>query len=404
MSNSVNFKFGSTLTDKTVAENDLVVINEGIAEGGDKRYGSIYKGDKIVGTTEAENLYTTEDIQIAGGPLADKMSMVFKNGKIPAGTSLHDFIKLLACTDTYPVATSTAGTFSTSISAPTISANVKSGTVVELGSTTTIDKISAVATSPSATPAKVTGLTYGYKTSADGDKNSTTSISKDWSYSVNADDKYSLSATASGFTGLVNASDSDAVLANCYLDSQTLTVGLGANTLTVSETGVGYTGSVDGIDSVWIVSNIGSTSDDHKTTALTAQSNVERNPDAKSATYKLTGVYPVYNNINGSALKATVDNKMALADNTVFEISFPAEGANRVAFAYPANRTVTAEVYNTMAKAYETYSGSYTDVAEADKRDINGNSVQYNVWTRVDENANDAVKFKFTLSKKTSVA
>lgn len=404
MSNSVNFKFGSTLDGKVIEANDLIAINEGIAEGGNSNYGSIYKGDKILGTTEADKLYTTEDITIAGGPMESLLTKVFTDGKIPAGTSLHDFFKLMACTDTYPATASVDGTFSVSISAPSITASVKTGSVVELGSTTKINKISATSSTPSATSAQVSGMTYGYKTTADGVKNDATSISKSWTYNVNADDKYSLSASASGFTGLVNTSDSDATLANCYLDEQTLTVGLGANKLTVTESGVGYTGSIDGIDSVYIISNIGSTSNDKKTTAIAAQTNIERNPADKSSEYNLTGVYPVYNNVNGSALKAEVTNKMTLADNTVFEISFPAEGANRVAFAYPANRTVSVQVYNTMAKAYETYSGSYTDVAETDKRNINGIEVQYNVWTRVDENANDAVKYKFTLSKKTSVA
>lgn len=404
MSNSIKFKFGSTLEGKDVQSNDLVAINEGLADGGNKNYGSIYKGDAILGTTEADKLYTTEDITIAGGPMESLLTKVFKDGKIPAGTSLHDFFKLMACTDTYPATTSTDGTFSVSISAPSISASVKTGSVVEVGSTTKINKIDATASTPSVTSAQVSGMTYGYKTTADGVKNEATSISKSWTYNVNADDKYSLSASATGFTGLVNTSDSDATLANCYLDEQTLTVALGTNKLTVTETGVGYTGSVEGIDSVYIISNIGSTSDDKKTVAIAAQNNIERDPANKSSEYTLTGVYPVYNNINGTALNASVDTKMTLSNATVFEISFPAENANRVAFAYPANRTVSVEVYNTMAKAYETYSGSYTDVAEADKRNINGVEVQYNVWTRVDENANDAVKYKFTLSKKTSVA
>ena len=98
MSNSVNFKFGSTLEGKEIAENDLVAINEGIAEGGNSNYGSIYKGDKILGTTEADKLYTTEDITIAGGPMESILTKVFKDGKIPSGTSLHDFFKLMACT------------------------------------------------------------------------------------------------------------------------------------------------------------------------------------------------------------------------------------------------------------------------------------------------------------------
>ena len=402
MSNSVNFKFGSTREGKEIAANDLVAINAGIAKGGNSNYGSIYKGDKILGTTEADKLYTTEDITIAGGPMESLLTKVFTDGKIPAGTSLHDFFKLMACTDTYPSTSSVEGTFSTSISAPSVTGSKSSGSVMEIGSTVTINKITANATSVSATDAVVSGMTYGYKSTKDGETNVDTSISKSWSYNANANDEYTLSASVtSGFTGLTNSSASNAEAASCSLNSQSLIVGLGNNTLKVTATGVGYTGSVNGISSVYVVSNIGSVSDDKKTVALDAKTNISSTPESKYSEYKITGVYPVFTNIVDGALTAAVDTKK-VTNASSFEYDFPKENANRVSFAYPAGRTVTVQVYNTMSKAYENYSGAYTDVAESTKRNINGNEVQYNVWTRVDENANDAVKYKFVLSKSTN--
>lgn len=343
MSNSVHFKFGSTLEGKDITANDLVAINEGIAEGGNSNYGSIYKGDKILGTTEADKLYTTEDITIAGGPMEALLSKVFTNGKIPAGTSLHDFFKLMACTDTYPSTSSVDGTFSVSISKPSISASVKTKSVVEVGSTTKINKIAAVASSTSTTSAQVSGLTYGYKASLNGDENTATSISKSWTYNVNTSDKYSLSASVTGFTGLVNYSDSDSDVANCYLDAQTLTVGLGSNKLTVEETGVGYTGSIDGIDSVYIISNIGSTSEDKKTTAISAQTNIVKRPANNSQSYELTGVYPVFGNFTDSGIIRGAETKFPIANSKEFTKVYPAETNIRVAFAYPAGRTLSVK-------------------------------------------------------------
>lgn len=149
------------------------------------------------------------------------------------------------------------------------------------------------------------------------------------------------------------------------------------------------------------MSNIGSVSDDKKTVAINAQTNVSSTPNSQYSEYKITGVYPVFTNIVDGALVAAVNTKK-IANSSSFEYDFPKENANRVSFAYPAGRTVTVQVYNTMSKAYENYSGAYTDVTESTKRNINGNEVQYNVWTRVDENANDAVKYKFVLSKSTN--
>lgn len=401
MSNSVNFKFGSTREGKEIDTNDIVAINAGVAKGGNSNYGSIYKGDKILGTTEADKLYTTEDIVIAGGPMESLLTKVFTDGKIPAGTSLHDFFKLMACTDTYPSTSSIEGTFSTSITAPSVRGSKSSGSVMEIGSTVTINKVTANATSVNTTDAIVSGMTYGYKSTKDGATTTDTSISKSWTYNVNANDEYTLSATATGFTGLTNNASSSVNADNCALDSQTLTVNLGSNTLTVTENGVGYTGSVSNISSVYIVSNIGSVSDDKKTVAIDAQTNVISTPESQSTEYKITGVYPVFTNIVDGALVEAVNTKKAVNASS-FEYDFPKENANRVSFAYPSGRTVTVQVYNTMSKAYEAYSGAYTDVAESEKRNINGNEVQYNVWTRVDENANDAVKYKFILSKSTN--
>ena len=92
MANNVNFKFGSSLEGKTVNDGDFVAINKAMAAGaaeGDKKYGSIYKGDKILGTTEADKLMTTEDLTVTGVTVGN-----LANGTtIPAGT---DIMALLA--------------------------------------------------------------------------------------------------------------------------------------------------------------------------------------------------------------------------------------------------------------------------------------------------------------------
>lgn len=89
---NVNFKYGSTIEGKTVADGDFVAINKALAEGAtdsDKKYGSIYKGDKILGTTEADKLMTTKDITVTGVTVGN-----LSNGAtIPAGT---DIMALLA--------------------------------------------------------------------------------------------------------------------------------------------------------------------------------------------------------------------------------------------------------------------------------------------------------------------
>ena len=92
MTDSVKFKFGSTLEGKTVNDSDFVAVNKGMAEGAgdtDKIYGSIYKGDKILGTTEADKLMTTEELTVTGVTVGN-----LANGTtISAGTDIMALLK-----------------------------------------------------------------------------------------------------------------------------------------------------------------------------------------------------------------------------------------------------------------------------------------------------------------------
>lgn len=109
MANSINFKFGPTLEGKTVEDNDFVAVNKGMqdgAEDGANKYGSIYKGDKILGTTEADKLYTTDELVVTGVTVGN-----LANGtKIEAGSDLMTILtqmlmKELGVTATKPSVT-----------------------------------------------------------------------------------------------------------------------------------------------------------------------------------------------------------------------------------------------------------------------------------------------------------
>ena len=101
MSNSVKFKYGTTAENKTFEDNDLVTISKGFSDGStalDKKQGTIYKGDCIVGTSEASHLVLSSDIVVAGGPLESEGKTAF-GSTIPAGTSLQDLMVKLFCVE-----------------------------------------------------------------------------------------------------------------------------------------------------------------------------------------------------------------------------------------------------------------------------------------------------------------
>lgn len=186
MANSVNFKYGSTTEGKTIEANDFVAINKGLAAdaaSGAEKFGSIYKGDKILGTTEADNLVLTSDITIAGGPLANNIA---ESGEtwpaswtsggekfIPAGTSLQDIMMKLFCVEKYPTTTSfSAGSAKCTIAVPSFTLG-NSGSTVEVGTKCTLSNVTISEAVPAANAyPKVTGFTYGYSAADDNTRDS----------------------------------------------------------------------------------------------------------------------------------------------------------------------------------------------------------------------------------------
>lgn len=157
----VNFKYASTVEGKVVKEDDFVVTNRGFmadAPEHAKLFGSSYKGNMIVGTTEADKLRITSDIIVAGG--AVNAQGVFENNVIPTGMSVEEILRKLLCVEKWPDAVSSAkGTASASVANPTITANVTKNSTVKYGASITFNAITAKSVSYTFIPSEVTGLT-----------------------------------------------------------------------------------------------------------------------------------------------------------------------------------------------------------------------------------------------------
>lgn len=359
--NPLKFKFGTELTG-SIQEEDLVAINKGIKEEStsetvNSKLGSFYKGKKILGTTEADKLVTTEEITVAG--LSGALGAGIQNGKtIPVGTSLQEFLVMLLSKELNPGAATKP---SISISGPS-SMGLK-----EIYSTVTIPAVSMSTnngkfnnngwTEP-AQPA-VEGVTWSAKTI-------TPSAQK-------------------GFTGYTpEAGESIA-------QAVSVKIALGSNSVTYTATGA-YTAPTNKP-----ITNLGKEYSGAEATWVAGSS-------SKAKTTTATGVYPVFTN-NEATLTAQANTKLALTEGPDFEVSFNSELAagQFIMVAIPDGFTVSkVEVYNTMSNKYETYGGQSKFEAEESKRNINGTQVQYQLWTRQGDNKNNAIKYKFTLSKKLS--
>ena len=360
MAENVKFKYGTTIEGKTPEAGDFVAINKGMSAGDDdanNKFGSLYRGKKILGTTEADKLVTTAKITVAG--LSGNLGAGIKNGdEIEAGTSLQEFLTMLLSKELNPGAATKP---SVAVSGAT-SMGLK-----EVYSTVTVP---AVSMSTNNGKFNNNGWTSPAQPSVEG---------------VNWSEKTITPSAQAGFTGYTP--EAGEVIAQ-FTSAK---IALGKNTVTYTATG-NYTAPT----------NKPITNLNHEYTGADATftAGSATNSDHTTA----TGVYPVFTN-NESTLTAQANTKLALTEGPSFEVSFNSELAagQFIMVAIPDSFTITkVEAYNTLNDKYETYGGQSKFEAEEEKRSINGTEVQYKLWTRQGDNKNNAIKYQFTLSKKLS--
>lgn len=110
----------------------------------------------------------------------------------------------------------------------------------------------------------------------------------------------------------------------------------------------------------------------------------------------INGVYPYYTNkANNSAFA-----KLGLTtSSTLSAQAFVAEGPNKHAFKLPAKYTLTkVEMLNTLSGKYENFGINRWDVT-TEAIDVQGNPVEYKVYTRNDAGFNGECTFNITFSK-----
>lgn len=111
-----------------------------------------------------------------------------------------------------------------------------------------------------------------------------------------------------------------------------------------------------------------------------------------SSAVAVTGVYPFYANTTNESF-----TKLKLTADAYFECTLAAEGPNKHCIKLPHNIT-KIEMLNTLSNQYEEYAiSNFTKTSE--QIDVNGNNVDYNVYTRNDAGFNGETTYKITYAK-----
>lgn len=262
-------------------------------EGTNDNYLVMEEGKLAVREIEADDTKLKKPIVVAG--LSGQFGAGnYSNGNtIPAGTDIQTILQNLLCKELYPTPTSTNGTISNSIAQPTVTLS-HSGTI-EVGTEVSLNSASVAESTVSTTPNKVTGMTNGYSAADDDSADSTaTSVSKEWSTSRTGN-AYSMSATVTKFNGGNTTATTPATVATRSMAATTLGYAAeGTNKIKVSVTGDTFTGSVEEIPVMYLVSNLGNTDASKKTTKVNAQSNITPAAPTNSREVSVTGKYKYF--------------------------------------------------------------------------------------------------------------
>ena len=267
-------------------------------------------------------------------------------------------------------------------------------------STVTANAVSVTKTDPKVSGFSVDNVVCGYSDSIDGTITKSNTVSGAWNVTQMSNQVYELSATiVSGFTGgSVPATVKNAVAASCVLTGCTLTAVEGTNTYKVTEDAPKHTGSHNGVESKYIVSNLGGRSESKKSPSIAATTtNVEIDPDNKSTSLTVIGLYPIFTNgVSASTIDATAaamadltspilgdGTKLALMKSgTSFAVSFAAQGIAPYTLYLPGTWKIST------ASAIDGFTSKYAiDCKENFKlnentttRTIQGKEVTYSVY------------------------
>lgn len=348
--------------------------------------GSIGNENSKVNT---DKVFVVNTIPVAGGPLSDLLN---KAGitEINKDDDLQTVLMNLFTKEIYPANLSfVEGSIKASMVPPTFTLSHNGN--IEIGTVVTISEITLTASTQVNSPRKYTGFTYGYSAANDNTKDSSNNtIQVNASNVISKGDKYTMTRKIGA--GSPTSPTSNVNPASVKLSSMTFECVEGTNTVKVDVTGTRYTCTFAQMPVYYACSNLGKTSDSHKSEAKNAVT-LDSNGPTNTKSLTVVGCYPYFTN----KANITEFTKEALTiERKLSNVKFAAEGPNKHTFKIPAKYTVTSiEVLNTLSGKYEAYPISNFTVSE-ETIQVQGKNVAYKKYTRNDSSFNGATTFNIT--------
>jgi hypothetical protein len=173
------------------------IVSRIVIDGDGTKYLSDDGTYKLIVADTTETVKTTDEILVAGGPLADLLNKAGINSISP-DTSMQDLFISLFTKELWPTnLVFKEGTVSAAIAAPSFT--LSSTNLVEVGATVTIGKTTLSAATMSTTARTYSGFTYGYSSTNDNTKDSSnTTITVNASNAALNSVNYTMKRTTNG--------------------------------------------------------------------------------------------------------------------------------------------------------------------------------------------------------------
>jgi hypothetical protein len=173
------------------------IVSRIVINGDGTKYLSDDGTYKLIVADTTETVKTTDEILVAGGPLADLLNKAGINSISP-DTSMQDLFISLFTKELWPTnLVFKEGTVSAAIAAPSFT--LSNTNLVEVGATVTIGKTTLSAATMSTTARTYSGFTYGYSSANDNTKDSSnTTITVNASNAALNSVNYTMKRTTNG--------------------------------------------------------------------------------------------------------------------------------------------------------------------------------------------------------------
>ena len=339
-------------------------------------------------------------IVVAG--LSEGIGNITNGMEFGTDKTVEDILRELLCKEIYPsvyLSTTNPTISFNGISIDNNNSNYKS--IMEVCSVLNLGSVSLGLANISKPSRVGSGFTWGYSVDNDNKKdngNNNPPVKDGVSSLVG---KYSLTETYTPSSiGTVRTIESSENHENVKFDAGSVKIALGSNIIYISASSPSGSYTHPEYPEYFVVSNLGNTNENKK---LKKSSKVDRTLDSitDSVSIEVTGVYPVYVNIDsGRFVEDTI--KMDLTLDNVFKfINIPSESENGIHFKfdYPATHSVTSFEIEDLKGNFVKFDGEYSAESEIISKVVSGESVLYKRLQTMGKFLGAGLTYRIILSK-----